>query len=86
MEFKVGDIVKVKSYQDICKISGEYDSSIGGIPPIYSYDRYCFTDEIKKFCEKECKIKYAFPETKTYNLSPIGDAYGFAEEWLEKIN
>ena len=46
MQFKVGDIVKVKSYQDICRIGGEYDSSIGGIPSIHPYNRYYFTDEV----------------------------------------
>lgn len=40
---------------------------------------------MKRFCEKEYKIKYGFPKTKTYNLSPIGDDYGFVEEWLEKV-
>lgn len=85
MKFKVGDKVRVKSYPDICKIGGEYDSSIGGIPSIYPYNRYYFTDEMKKFCGKEYKVRYSFPKTKTYNLSPIGDDYGFAEEWLEEV-
>ena len=49
MKFKVGDRVRVKSYQDICKICGEYDSSVGGIPSIYPYNRYYFTDEMKRF-------------------------------------
>lgn len=85
MNFKVGDRVKVKSYSDICEIGGEYDSSIGGIPSIYPHNRYYFTDEMKRFCEKEYRVKYSFPKTKIYNLSPIGDDYGFAEEWLEEV-
>ena len=84
MKFKVGGRVKVKSYQDICKIGGEYNSYTKGIPSIHP-NNYFFTDEMKRFCEKEYKIRYVFPKTKTYNLSPIGDDYGFAEEWLEKI-
>lgn len=85
MKFKVGDKVRVKSYQDICKVGGEYDSSIGGIPSTYLYNRYYFTDEMKRFCGWECKIRYVFSETKIYILSPLGDDYGFAEEWLEEI-
>ena len=85
MKFKVGDRVKVKSYQDICKIGGEYNSDTKGIPSIHP-NNYFFTDEMKRFCEKEYKIRYVFPKTKIYTLSPIGDDYGFAEEWLEKVN
>lgn len=64
MKFKVGDRVKVKSYPDICKIGGECDSSIGGIPSIYPYNRYYFTDEMKNFVRKSIKLDIFFLKQK----------------------
>lgn len=85
MKFKVGDLVRVKPYDEIVK-TGEYYPDMG-IQSTTNKD-YFFTDDMKKMCCKEYVIALEYPQTKTYILSYNNGwhkNYGFVKEWLEKI-
>ena len=67
MKFKVGDKVRIRSWEDMEKEYGIDKYSFLKVKP-------CFTDEMKKFCDKIVTISYADSD-ETYNIAE--DDVGF---------